>query len=176
MTTYQTKSFAEKRKEALEDERSVGINWKKTSSRCQTDQNQLRSPYLEANEKIVQEDISRKKYHSHNWWKAKTRLDKAYHGTTSIKNDIQNKLVHGLTKQFRTICYEDDAIKAWQRIWGRRILNTSLGEIISALEKKAQTPRKVDSFIPRPRNARVATQGIRSLLWIESMNARPVVS
>lgn len=92
--------------------------------------------------------LSKKRYHSHNWWKAKTKLEKAYDYTTSIKKDIQNKLVHKLTEQFNTICYQDDSIKAWQRIWGRRILSTSLGGITGALEKKARTPTKVPRFLP----------------------------
>ena len=92
--------------------------------------------------------LSRKQYRSHNWWKTKTRLDKKYDKTTRIKKDIQNKLVHKLKEQFYTICYQDDSIKAWQRIWGRRILNTSLGGITSALRKKAQTPIEIPRFIP----------------------------
>jgi putative transposase len=92
--------------------------------------------------------LSRKQYRSHNWWKTKTKLEKAYDRTKSIKKDIKNKLVHKLTQQFKTICYQDDSIKAWQQIWGKRILNTSLGGIASALEKKAQTPIEVPRFIP----------------------------
>jgi len=91
---------------------------------------------------------SKKQYRSYNWWKTKTKLEKAYDKNTSIKKDIRNKLVRKLTEQFSTICYQDDSIKAWQRIWGKRILNTSLGGITSALQKKARTPRRVPRFVP----------------------------
>ncbi len=91
--------------------------------------------------------LSKKKYRSHNWWKAKTKLEKSYDKTTNIKRDIKNKLVQKLTENYGTICYQDDSIKAWQRIWGKRILATSLGGITSALERKAQTLRKIDRFI-----------------------------
>jgi putative transposase len=139
----------EKRKEAMEDEPSVGIDLGIKNQLVLSNGIRINyeAPITDQMKKLCKK-LSRKKCHSHNWWKVKTRLDKAYDGTTSIKKDIQNKLVHGLTKQFRTICYQDDASKAWQRIWGRRILDTSLDGIISALEKKAQTPRKVNSFIP----------------------------
>jgi len=92
--------------------------------------------------------LSKKQYRSRNWWKTKTKLEKAYYKKSSIKKDIRNKLVHKLTEQFSTICYQDDSIKAWQRIWGRRILSTSLGGITSALECRARTLRRVPRFVP----------------------------
>ena len=101
--------------------------------------------------KRLSRQLSKKQYRSHNWWKAKTKLEKAYDRTTSVKKDIQNKLVHKLTEQFDMICYQDDPIKAWQRIWGRRILNTSLGGITSALQRKALTLRIVPRFVPTTR-------------------------
>ncbi len=39
-------------------------------------------------------------------------------------------------------------MKGWQRIWGRRILYTSIGGIISTLEQKVHTPVEVDRFYP----------------------------
>ena len=98
--------------------------------------------------KRLSRKLSKKEYRSHNWWNTKTKLEKAYDRTTSIKKDIQNRLVQKITEQYGTICYQDDFIKAWQRIWGKRILNTSLGGITSALERKARTPRKVPRFVP----------------------------
>jgi putative transposase len=149
VTTYQTKPFVEKRKEALEDERSVGIDLgiKNQLTLSNGIRINYEVPITDQMKKLCRK-LSKKKYYSHNWWKVKTKLDKAYDLTTSIKKDIRNKIVHQLTERFDVICYQDDPIKAWQRIWGRRILNTSLGGIISALEKKARTPRKVNRFIP----------------------------
>ncbi|HYB04440.1 MAG TPA: transposase, partial [Nitrososphaerales archaeon] len=92
--------------------------------------------------------LSRKKYHSRNWWKGKTKLEKAYEDTTNIKRDIRNKLVHKLTSHFHTICLQDDSIKTWQRIWGKRILNTSLGGITSAIKRKARTFSEVERGAP----------------------------
>ena len=95
--------------------------------------------------------LSRKQYRSHNWWKAKTKFEKKYDETTNTKKDIRNKLVHKLANTYNVICYQDDPIKAWQRIWGRRILNTSIGGITSALSQKAQTLIKVQRFNPTTR-------------------------
>ncbi len=94
------------------------------------------------------QNLGRKKYHSRNWWKAKTKLEKAYVDTTNVKNDIRNKFVQELAYQFDTICIQNDPIRAWQRIWGKRILSTSLGRITSALERKAQTLEEVKVFVP----------------------------
>jgi putative transposase len=148
VSTYQTK-VVPKHREEEQQSKSVGID---LGIRNQlTLSNGIRINYAVPISKQMRRlcrKLSRKKYHSHNWWKTKTRLDKAYDGTTSIKKDIRNKLVHQLTERFDVICYQDDPIKGWQRLWGRRILNTSLGGIISALEKKARTPRKVNRFAP----------------------------
>ncbi len=46
------------------------------------------------------------------------------------------------------MCHQDENLKGWQRIWGRRILYTSIGGIISTLEQKVHTPVEVDRFYP----------------------------
>ena len=152
-TTYQTRTVEPERKPGQQSEKSsigidLGIKNQLTLS------NGIRINYgvtMTERMKRLSRQLSKKQYRSHNWWKAKTKLEKAYDRTTSVKKDIQNKLVHKLTEQFDTICYQDDPIKAWQRIWGRRILNTSLGGITSALQRKARTPRIVPRFVPTTR-------------------------
>ncbi len=92
--------------------------------------------------------LSRKQYHGKNWWKTLYKLLKAYAKTTNIKRDIRNKLVHFLHTNFQVICYQNENLRSWQRLWGRRMLSTSLGGIISMLEVKVQTPVEVDRFFP----------------------------
>jgi len=92
--------------------------------------------------------LSRKQYRSRNWWKTLYKLLKAYAKTTNIKRDIRNKLVHFLATNFRIVCYQNENLGAWQRIWGSRMLSTSLGGIISMLEAKVHTPVEVDRFFP----------------------------
>jgi len=92
--------------------------------------------------------LSRKQHRSKNWWKTLYKLLKAYAKTTNIKRDIRNKLVHFLATTFQMVCYQNENLGAWQRLWGRRMLSTSLGGIISMLEVKVQTPLEVDRFFP----------------------------
>ena len=92
--------------------------------------------------------LSRRKYRSKNWWKTLYKLLKAYAKTTNIKRDILNKLVHFLATTFQVICYQNESFRAWQRLWGSRMLSTSLGGIIGILETKVQTPVEIDRFFP----------------------------
>jgi len=92
--------------------------------------------------------LSRKQYRSKNWWKTLYKLLKAYAKTTNIKRDIRNKIVHFLATNFQMVCYQTENLRAWQRLWGRRLLSTSLGGIIRMLEIKVQTPVEVDRFFP----------------------------
>jgi len=93
-------------------------------------------------------DLSHKHYRSKNWWKTLYKLLKAYAKTTNIKRDICNKLVHYLCKNFQVVCYQNENLGAWQRLWGRRMLSTSLGGIIRMLEAKVHTPVEIDRFFP----------------------------
>ncbi len=92
--------------------------------------------------------LSRKQYRSKNWWKTLYKLLKAYAKTTNIKRDIRNKLVHFLAINFQMVCYQNENLGAWQRLWGNRMLSTSLGGIIRMLEIKVQTPVEIDRFFP----------------------------
>ncbi|WP_342766582.1 transposase [Candidatus Borrarchaeum sp.] len=92
--------------------------------------------------------LSRKQYRSKNWWKTLYKLLKAYAKTTNIKRDIRNKLVHFLAINFQMVCYQTENLRAWQRLWGNRMLSTSLGGIIRMLETKVHTPVEIDRFFP----------------------------
>jgi putative transposase len=83
--------------------------------------------------------LSKQELHSKNWNKTKIKLNKEYEKTTNIKQDIKNKIVSFLKNNYEIICVQDESLKAWQRIWGRKMLSTSIGGIISALTKKAHT-------------------------------------
>ncbi len=91
--------------------------------------------------------FSKKKSHSSNWYKERTKLAKSYQNVTNQKTDTKNKLMHILKNDFETVCYQNESIKAWQRIWGKRILNTAIGGITASL-KKTPTAVMVDKFFP----------------------------
>ena len=91
--------------------------------------------------------LSKQEYHSNNWEKTRLKIRKEFDKLTNIKEDIKNKIVHRLG-EYQIVCYQDDNIKSWQRIWGRRILETSIGGIKSDIDKKIQTPVEIDRFFP----------------------------
>jgi len=151
VTTFQTKmvqvNTEHERKEGSESSVGIDLGIKNQLTLSNGTRINYEVPVTEQMKRLCRK-LSKKQYLRHNWWKTKTKLEKAYHKNTRIKKDIRNKLVHKLTEQFSTICYQDDSIKAWQRIWGKRVLGTTLGGITSALQQKARTPRKVPRFVP----------------------------
>jgi len=92
--------------------------------------------------------FSKQKRFSKNWNKTRIKLNKEYDRATNIKEDIKNKLVSFLKEKYGTVCFQDESLKAWQRIWGRKILTTSIGGIISTLKQKVHTPIEVRKMYP----------------------------
>ncbi len=92
--------------------------------------------------------FSRKKKGSHNRYKAKLKLIKEFNHLTNIKRDIINKLVAFLTAHYQVVCYQDENLKAWQRLWGARMLDTALGSFLKALGERATTPQEVKRLFP----------------------------
>jgi len=92
--------------------------------------------------------LSRRKVRSRNWNRTRIKLEKEYDRTVNTKHDITNKITHTLTTLHGTTCIQNDNLQAWQRLWGKRMLNTALGEITSALQRKAQTLSEVNRFYP----------------------------
>ncbi|MFX0062559.1 MAG: RNA-guided endonuclease InsQ/TnpB family protein [Candidatus Hermodarchaeota archaeon] len=84
--------------------------------------------------------LSRKRYGSKNYVKTLQQLRRAFAHWTHQKQDVSNKLVSILTSQYQSICFQDDPLKNWQRLWGTRLLNTALGACFTALEDRAVTP------------------------------------
>lgn len=92
--------------------------------------------------------LSKQELHSNNWNKTRIKLNKEYEKATNIKEDIKNKVVSFLKNNYEIICVQDESVKAWQRIWGKKILSTSIGGIISALTKKTHTLIEVPKNFP----------------------------
>ncbi len=98
--------------------------------------------------KRIAKKLSKQELHSKNWNKTRIKLDKEYEKLTNTKQDISNKIVSHLKDTYEIVCFQDENLKAWQRIWGRRMLATSLGGIIDALKQSARTPIEVNKFYP----------------------------
>jgi putative transposase len=143
ITTYQT---IEK---SIVPIRQLGIDFGIANQMTFSDGIQIQYS-ISINKKLrkLHKKLSRQELHGNNWNKTRIRLDKEYSFLNNKKKDIKNKIVHRIKDSFRTVCYQNENIKAWQRIWGRKILSTSIGEIISTLDKKVQTPVEVDRLFP----------------------------
>ncbi|EQD59440.1 transposase IS605 OrfB [mine drainage metagenome] len=64
----------------------------------------------------------------------------------NMKRDINNKLASYVSNNYEFVAYQNDHIHAWQKLWGRRIYQTSIGEFRNALKRKASTPIEIDRF------------------------------
>ena len=92
-------------------------------------------------------------FHSHNWEKTRIKIQKEFDKLTNIKEDIKNKIVHRIGDKYQIVCYQDDNIRSWQRIWGRRVLETSIGKIKSDINKQQQNAvKKIQIPVEVPRN------------------------
>jgi putative transposase len=111
----------------------------------------------------LQRRLSRQKPHSKNSEKTRTKLDRKYSKSSNTKKDIRNRIVSHLKETHGVVCYQDENLRAWQRIWGRKMLCTSIGGIISTLQRKVRTPVEVDRFYPSTKTCSVCgnTQDMR---------------
>lgn len=98
--------------------------------------------------KQLQRRLSKKQLHSKNWFKAKLKVDKEYEKLTNIRSDIKNKIVHNIKENYSTLCYQDDNIAGWQRLWGRKLNSISIGGIIVTLKERVHTPIEVSRWYP----------------------------
>ncbi|MFX1537614.1 MAG: RNA-guided endonuclease InsQ/TnpB family protein, partial [Promethearchaeota archaeon] len=90
--------------------------------------------------------LAKKQYGSKNYVKIKTDLQKAFRKWMNRKRDVTNKLTNLLTTHYQCICFQDDPIANWQRLWGRHILNTNLGALFTNLKERSVTPCIVDQW------------------------------
>ncbi|MFX0066504.1 MAG: RNA-guided endonuclease InsQ/TnpB family protein [Candidatus Hermodarchaeota archaeon] len=90
--------------------------------------------------------LSKKQRGSKNYVKTKEDLHKAFRKWINRKRDVTNKLTRLLTTQYQIICFQDDPIANWQRLWGRYIVNTNLGALLTNLKDRSVTPCVVDPW------------------------------
>jgi putative transposase len=93
-------------------------------------------------------ELSRKTFRSSNYLKSKLKLNKQYEHLNNIKKDARNKIVSRLTSTFPCICIQSDVIKGWQKLFGKRVFETSIGEIRRVLQTHTHTLVVVDTFFP----------------------------
>jgi putative transposase len=92
--------------------------------------------------------LSKQEEHSNNWYKILVRINKEFNRIDNIKKDIKCKITSHLKKDNGIICFQNENVKAWQRIWGKKVLSTAIGGIISILKREVHTPVEIDRMYP----------------------------
>jgi hypothetical protein len=75
------------------------------------------------------------------------KIKKEFQKENNIKKDIINKVAHYTTNNYSHVVFQDDSIRSWQKLFGRRIYQTSIGGLREALKRKASTPVEVGRFV-----------------------------
>lgn len=96
----------------------------------------------------IHRELSRRRLHGRNWFKTNARLNSEYKKITNQRRDIRNKLVSKLVSTYETIRAQDDCMRGWQKMWGRRIHASAIGGIMRALKERAHTLIEVPRFTP----------------------------
>lgn len=79
--------------------------------------------------------------------KALNKIKGEFSKENNMKRDINNKLASYISNNYEFVAYQNDCIHAWQKLYGKRIYQTSIGEFRNVLKRKASTPMEIDRFI-----------------------------
>ncbi|MFW9917178.1 MAG: RNA-guided endonuclease InsQ/TnpB family protein [Candidatus Thorarchaeota archaeon] len=87
--------------------------------------------------------FSRTEKGSRNHYKARQRLLKAFQQHTNRKREVHNQIVGYLRRHYQIVCFQNDPFPAWQRLWGKKMMNLSLGAIKQILKERIGSPSEV---------------------------------
>ncbi len=99
-------------------------------------------------ENRMQRRLSKKAENSNNYYKLKNKLNIEQTNTTNKRKDAKNKIVHYLSSNFDIVITQDDNIRGWKHLFGKRIESTGIGGIKEALKHKASTFILLNRFLP----------------------------
>ncbi|MFX0113129.1 MAG: RNA-guided endonuclease InsQ/TnpB family protein [Candidatus Hodarchaeota archaeon] len=80
---------------------------------------------------------------SKNRHKAKLKLLKEFQKYSNRKKEVRNQTVGYLKRDYQIVCFQNDPFAAWQRLWGRKMLNLSLGAMKRILKERICSPSEV---------------------------------
>ncbi|MFQ5979743.1 MAG: RNA-guided endonuclease InsQ/TnpB family protein [Candidatus Heimdallarchaeota archaeon] len=75
--------------------------------------------------------------------KAKMKLLQEFQKYTNRKKEVRNQTVGYLKRNYRIVCFQNDPFAAWQRLWGKKMLNLSLGAMKRILNERIHSPSEV---------------------------------
>lgn len=79
--------------------------------------------------KNLQRKLSRQKKGSNSYIKTLCAIQKCYYDISHQKDDIANKLVSFLLNTYEIIVIQDESLKAWKRLWGKKLHHSILGRV-----------------------------------------------
>jgi len=133
----------------------IEVSTKKMKKICRRLSNKDKAR-VEENQKIRDENKNSKsekdkkqenKRRTNNYREQNVKLKREYEKTNNQKKDISNKILNVIKTEYDLFGYQNDNLRGWQRIWGRRMLNTAIGGIMTGL-KKSSTSVEIDRFAP----------------------------
>jgi len=74
------------------------------------------------------------------------KIKKEFAYENNQKKDINNKIAHYVAANYEFVAYQNDPIYSWQRLFGKRIYQTSIGGFRDTLKRKVSTPLEVNRF------------------------------
>lgn len=84
--------------------------------------------------KNLQRKLSRQVKGSNNYIKTLCSMQKCYHDTSHQKDDVANKIVSFLLNTYEIIVIQDESLKAWKRLWGKKLHHSILGRVKKKLK------------------------------------------
>jgi len=78
--------------------------------------------------------------------KVLVKIKKEFAYENNQKKDINNKIAHYVATNYEFVAYQNDPINEWQRLFGRRIYQTSIGGFRDTLRRKVSTHLEVGRF------------------------------
>ena len=84
--------------------------------------------------KNLQRKLSRQVKGSNDYIKTVCSIQKCYHDISHQKDDIANKLVSFLLNTYEIIVIQDESLKSWKRLWGKKLHHSILGRVKKKLK------------------------------------------
>jgi len=109
---------------------------------------QYRIPVITKKLRRLYKKFTRTQKGSNNRLKLNFKIQKQFAKSNNIKKDIKNKIVHCIRENFSIVCFQNDDIRQWQRIWGSKILDTAIGKFKDILKKRIPISIAVDKTFP----------------------------
>ena len=98
---------------------------------------------------VAQRSLSRKQRGSRNWREAKRKVARIQRRVADRRRDWFFKLAHDLTDRYDVLVFETLNLKAFQRLWGRKVSDLAFAEFLSILQWIAARKGNMVHFVSR---------------------------